>query len=336
MGPGRRTWTTTPRGTSASSPSCRRTTAARRASPATTAANTPAGKAARTTAATCHARRATACTARRRPEYQLVKATQTQLCATCHRAQVAKTERAVAHMPVREGKMTCTSCHNPHGSITNVKALKTGSSVGEMLHHLPRGDAGAGALGARAGARELHHLPRPARIVERPHADRSHADALSALPRRDTPSVVDLRQGRDHREQEQPDVRPLVCELPFEHSRVEPSIRPVLHALARPHATPHVCDDVCVRHVQRLAQQATPPAGAPAPPRDRPRLPRTSPRLPRTKPRPQTSRRLPQSLPLPTRSPGLFEHAPNQFEFGGRLDHHFRRPRAVSAISRFP
>jgi len=64
-------------------------------------------------------------------ERQLVKATQTELCATCHRTQVAKTERAVAHMPVREGKMSCTSCHNPHGSITNVKALKVGSSVAE-------------------------------------------------------------------------------------------------------------------------------------------------------------------------------------------------------------
>jgi len=64
-------------------------------------------------------------------EKQLVKTTQTELCATCHRLQVAKTERAVAHMPVREGKMTCTSCHNPHGSISNVKALKNGSSVVE-------------------------------------------------------------------------------------------------------------------------------------------------------------------------------------------------------------
>jgi DmsE family decaheme c-type cytochrome len=64
-------------------------------------------------------------------EYQLVKATETQLCATCHRLQVAKTERAVAHMPVREGKMSCSSCHNPHGSISNVKALKVGSSVVE-------------------------------------------------------------------------------------------------------------------------------------------------------------------------------------------------------------
>ena len=64
-------------------------------------------------------------------ESQLVKTNQTELCATCHRPQVAKTERAVAHMPVREGKMSCSSCHNPHGSISNVKALRVGSSIAE-------------------------------------------------------------------------------------------------------------------------------------------------------------------------------------------------------------
>jgi len=65
-------------------------------------------------------------------EHQLVKPTQTAVCATCHRLQVTKTERAVAHMPVREGKLSCSSCHNPHGSISNVKNLKTGSSVTEL------------------------------------------------------------------------------------------------------------------------------------------------------------------------------------------------------------
>jgi DmsE family decaheme c-type cytochrome len=34
-------------------------------------------------------------------------------------------------MPVREGKLSCSSCHNPHGSISNVKALKVGSSISE-------------------------------------------------------------------------------------------------------------------------------------------------------------------------------------------------------------
>jgi len=65
---------------------------------------------------------------------QLVKATEGQVCVACHRLQVAKTERAVAHMPVREGKMQCSSCHNPHGSITNVKALKVGNSVNESCY----------------------------------------------------------------------------------------------------------------------------------------------------------------------------------------------------------
>ena len=65
------------------------------------------------------------------PERQLVKTSETMLCATCHRVQVAKTERAVAHMPVREGKMACSTCHNPHGSISNVKALRVGSSIVE-------------------------------------------------------------------------------------------------------------------------------------------------------------------------------------------------------------
>lgn len=64
-------------------------------------------------------------------ESQLKAATQTALCAQCHRVQVVKTERAVAHMPVREGKMSCASCHNPHGSLTNVKLLRTGNSVAE-------------------------------------------------------------------------------------------------------------------------------------------------------------------------------------------------------------
>ena len=54
------------------------------------------------TCTTCHSVHAP-----QSPQSQLVKATETQVCATCHRLQVTKTERAVAHMPVREGKMSC-------------------------------------------------------------------------------------------------------------------------------------------------------------------------------------------------------------------------------------
>jgi DmsE family decaheme c-type cytochrome len=60
---------------------------------------------------------------------QLVKATAIQICADCHRDKVAKVDRS-GHMPVREGKMTCSTCHNPHGSA-NVRLLRAGFSVAE-------------------------------------------------------------------------------------------------------------------------------------------------------------------------------------------------------------
>jgi DmsE family decaheme c-type cytochrome len=51
------------------------------------------------------------------------------LCSTCHRATVNKQFR-FNHMPIREGKMSCSSCHNVHGS-TNVKLLKVGTTIDE-------------------------------------------------------------------------------------------------------------------------------------------------------------------------------------------------------------
>jgi len=60
---------------------------------------------------------------------QLVKATEADVCATCHRNVVNKQHR-LNHMPVREGLMACSSCHNPHGS-TNVRLLKTGTTIDE-------------------------------------------------------------------------------------------------------------------------------------------------------------------------------------------------------------
>ena len=60
----------------------------------------------------------------------LKKATQIETCAACHQDKNAKTRRT-GHMPVREGKMECTSCHNPHGSVTNVRMLKVGDSINE-------------------------------------------------------------------------------------------------------------------------------------------------------------------------------------------------------------
>ena len=61
---------------------------------------------------------------------QLKAAAERDTCATCHRDKIAKLDRS-GHMPVREGKMECSTCHNPHGS-TNVKQLRKGDSIAEL------------------------------------------------------------------------------------------------------------------------------------------------------------------------------------------------------------
>jgi DmsE family decaheme c-type cytochrome len=60
---------------------------------------------------------------------QLKTANDVDTCATCHRTEALKVRR-VAHMPLREGKMGCASCHNPHGS-PNVRMLRAGNSIAE-------------------------------------------------------------------------------------------------------------------------------------------------------------------------------------------------------------
>jgi predicted CXXCH cytochrome family protein len=60
---------------------------------------------------------------------QLTTASEMDLCAQCHKPQVVKLDRS-GHMPVREGKMTCSTCHNPHGA-TNEKGLRYGTTPTE-------------------------------------------------------------------------------------------------------------------------------------------------------------------------------------------------------------
>lgn len=55
----------------------------------------------------------------------LVKATQAPVCFTCHAEQKAQSFRRSRH-PIREGKVVCSDCHNPHGSI-GPKLLKEAS-----------------------------------------------------------------------------------------------------------------------------------------------------------------------------------------------------------------
>jgi DmsE family decaheme c-type cytochrome len=50
------------------------------------------------------------------PEKQLRRATVLETCGQCHDRQMRAQQLAFSRMPVAEGKMGCTNCHNPHGS----------------------------------------------------------------------------------------------------------------------------------------------------------------------------------------------------------------------------
>ena len=61
----------------------------------------------------------------------LKKVSVTETCYTCHAQQRAEFRKR-SHMPVPEGKMTCTDCHNPHGTTT--RPLLKADSVNEVCY----------------------------------------------------------------------------------------------------------------------------------------------------------------------------------------------------------
>jgi DmsE family decaheme c-type cytochrome len=53
----------------------------------------------------------------------LVKATQPEVCFTCHFDQRAQSRKLSRH-PIKEGKVVCSDCHNPHGSFGPSQLVK--------------------------------------------------------------------------------------------------------------------------------------------------------------------------------------------------------------------
>jgi DmsE family decaheme c-type cytochrome len=53
----------------------------------------------------------------------LAKETQTAVCFNCHQDKRAQTFRRSRH-PIREGKVVCSDCHNPHGSAGPSQLVK--------------------------------------------------------------------------------------------------------------------------------------------------------------------------------------------------------------------
>lgn len=60
-----------------------------------------------------------------------LKKPQSELCVTCHR-DIGSQINKQSHHPIKEGKVTCSDCHDPHGSL-NPKNLKA-DSVNELCY----------------------------------------------------------------------------------------------------------------------------------------------------------------------------------------------------------
>ncbi len=64
-------------------------------------------------------------------KYQLKTAFQPDTCFQCHKDRRAQMLRT-SHMPVREGKIVCSDCHNPHGSAT--EAMLRANSINDNCY----------------------------------------------------------------------------------------------------------------------------------------------------------------------------------------------------------
>ena len=92
-----------------------------------------------------HARRNVACTdchsvhEAKSVTGQLKTARDPETCATCHKSTRAKMLRT-SHHPVREGKMSCSSCHNPHeGNVPNMLKADSVNDLCYQCHAEKRG-----------------------------------------------------------------------------------------------------------------------------------------------------------------------------------------------------
>ena len=62
---------------------------------------------------------------------QMKTAFEPDTCFQCHKDRRAQMARS-SHMPLREGKMVCSDCHNPHGSFT--EALLKKDSINDTCY----------------------------------------------------------------------------------------------------------------------------------------------------------------------------------------------------------
>jgi DmsE family decaheme c-type cytochrome len=122
-------------------------------------------------------------------EFSLREKTEMAVCATCHRDKVSKVDRS-GHMPVREGKMQCATCHNVHGT-TNDKLLRKGESVAELCvschadkrgpylwEHAPGRDGCVTCHDAHGSSNERMLVAKPPLLCQRCHVGTRHPSTI--------------------------------------------------------------------------------------------------------------------------------------------------------------
>lgn len=134
---------------------------------------------------------------------QLKEVTQRELCATCHRDKISKLDRS-GHMPVREQKMECSSCHNVHGT-TNVRLLRKGDSIAELCtschaekrgpylwEHAPSRDGCVTCHDPHGSSNERMLVAKPPLLCQRCHVATRHPSTIydqQAIGSASAPSV---------------------------------------------------------------------------------------------------------------------------------------------------
>ncbi len=120
---------------------------------------------------------------------QLKEKTQAAVCASCHRDKLAKLDRS-GHMPVREGKLECSTCHNVHGA-TNVRLLRKGDSIAEactschadkrgpfLWEHAPGRDGCVTCHDPHGSSNERMLVAKPPILCQRCHVATRHPSTI--------------------------------------------------------------------------------------------------------------------------------------------------------------
>ena len=189
-----------------------------------------------------------------------------------------------------KARWQCSTCHNPHGS-TNVKLLRKGDSIAETVHVVPRRQARAVPVGARAerdgcvtchdphgSSNERMLVAKPPILCQRCHVATRHPSTIY-----DEALIGSAPAERAH-------LRPVVRDLPREHSRIESPERAILHPVRGGHMRISRVSSLAVaigllpaaRAGADAARSSRRPAGAPGARRRRRRGSRDTAALPTT------------------------------------------------------